>query len=110
VKVQGPNLYPILGREKILWQKPHVNSWVKESNLWFKVTKFLHALKANCTQGQSWVAFLHVMQVEKHNCIVSSDWTCVFYVNFVMCGLFCFWRSRFLKDELSYMCHCNACY
>jgi hypothetical protein len=24
VKIQWPNLYPILGREKILWQKPHV--------------------------------------------------------------------------------------
>ncbi len=24
VKIQRPNLYPILGREKILWQKPHV--------------------------------------------------------------------------------------
>jgi len=56
VKVQGPNLYPILGRENYC-DKNHmwllVNSWAKESNLWFKVTKGLHALKANCTQGQS---------------------------------------------------------
>lgn len=72
-----------------------VNSRAKESNLWFKVTKVLHALKANCTQIQSWVAFFHVMEVEKHNCIVSSDWTCVFYVNIVMS--FCFWSCLFLK-------------